>query len=265
MTTTDYIASTLAEEVPPVASFVKRTIVLSYGIVSYAIGVSALVGWILYMLGVLEFTGVGLHLSTAAAALFNLGLMVAFGLQHSIMARPAFKKKWTQLIPPAVERSSFVLATGLVLGPMLVLWQPMPTAIWDVSIPPVRMALWALALAGWAYLFVASFAINHFELFGLRQVYEYFRGEEITPVEFTERWMYRFDRHPIMTGALIGMWITPQMHLDHLMFAAMATVYIVIGVYFEERTLRRNLGATYDDYSERVGSILPSFSARREG
>jgi protein-S-isoprenylcysteine O-methyltransferase Ste14 len=236
---------------------------LGYGVVSYAIGVSALVGWIVIMLGLVEFPGLGMELSVASATAFNLMLMVAFGLQHSIMARPAFKKKWTKLIPPAVERATFVLATGLVLGPVLVLWQPMSDTVWTVNMPILRTGLIALAVAGWAYLFLASFAINHFELFGLRQVYQYFRGNEITPVPFKERLMYRFDRHPIMTGALIGLWATPEMHLDHLLFAIMATLYIVVGVYFEERSLRRQWGATYDDYCKRVGSIVPSFSRPR--
>jgi len=262
-TITDTIGNTSPSEVLSNVSLAKRATVLVYGVGSYAVGVSALVAWILSMLGLLEFTGVGIHLATGAAVLFNLGLMVAFGIQHSVMARPAFKEKWTKLIPQAVERSTFVLATGLVLGPLLVLWQPMPTVIWETSIPALRMTLVAVALGGWAYLFLASFAINHFELFGLRQVYQYFRGKEVTSVPFKERLMYRFDRHPIMTGALIGMWVTPQMHLDHLLFAAMATIYIVIGVYFEERSLRRQWGATYDDYCKRVGSLVPSFSKRR--
>jgi protein-S-isoprenylcysteine O-methyltransferase Ste14 len=245
------------------ASVIKRSAVLAYGVISYGAGVSALVGWILIMLGLVQFPGLGMELSLAAATGFNLLLMVAFGLQHSIMARPAFKKKWTKLIPPAIERSTFVLATGLVLGPVLVLWQPMSNTVWNVSAPGIRWALIGLAVAGWAYLFLASFAINHFELFGLRQVYQYSRGKEITPVPFKERWMYRFDRHPIMTGALIGLWVTPEMHLDHLLFAIMATLYIVIGVYFEERSLRRQWGATYDDYCKRVGSIVPTFSRPR--
>jgi protein-S-isoprenylcysteine O-methyltransferase Ste14 len=242
------------------ASLAARCAVFGYGVVSYTVGVAALVGWILIMLGVVEFPALGMRLTVATATLFNLALMVAFGLQHSIMARPKFKKKWTKLVPPAVERATFVLATGLVLGPVLALWQPMSNTIWSVPSPVLRTALIVIAIAGWAYLFLASFAINHFELFGLRQVWQYFRGEEVTSVPFKERLMYRFDRHPIMTGALIGLWVTPEMQLDHLLFSIMATIYIVIGVYFEERSLRRQWGATYDDYCKRVGSIVPSFS-----
>ena len=170
-------------------SLAKRCAVFAYGVVSYGIGVSALVAWILIMLGVVEFPALGMRLTVAAATFFNLALMVAFGLQHSIMARPKFKKKWTKLIPPAVERATFVLATGLVLGPVLALWQPMSNTVWNVPSPTLRIVLIGVAVAGWAYLFLASFAINHFELFGLRQVWQYFKGEPVTSVPFKERLM----------------------------------------------------------------------------
>ena len=240
-------------------SVLKRAAVMGAGVFSYGVGVAALVAWIAAMLGVLPFAGGPIGLTGVAAAAFNVALMIGFGLQHSIMARAWFKERWTQLIPAALERSIFVLATGLVLGPMVLLWQPISTTIWEVQNPMLSMALTGLALVGWTYLFLSTFAFSHFELFGLRQVYQYFRGEEVTPVPFKERWMYRFDRHPIMTGALIGMWITPRMQLDHLLFAGLGTVYIVIGVYFEERAMRRQWGSTYDDYRARVRSIVPTF------
>lgn len=240
----------------------KRVAVLVYGVVSYGAGVAALVAWIASMLGVLPFTGGPLELSGNAAVALNVALMLGFALQHSIMARPKFKERWTKLIPPAAERSTFVLATGLVLGPLVYLWQPMPATIWDVQLEAARFALIGLAVVGWAYLFLATFAVNHFELFGLRQVYQYFRGQPVTPVPFKERWMYGFDRHPIMTGALMGLWITPTMHADHLLFACLATLYIVIGVHFEERALRRQWGDTYEDYRSRVRSLVPTFSRK---
>ncbi len=247
-----------------VSSF-KKVSVLLFGIGSYAAGVAVLVGWILYMLGVFEFSGGGVRLEGAAAVLFNLGLMLAFGVQHSAMARQAFKQRWTKLIPAAAERSCYLLATALVLGPTVYFWQPMSAPVWDVSVPWLRVAITAVAVAGWAYLFLASFAINHFELFGLRQVYQYFRGREVTGVPFRERLMYKFDRHPIMSGVLIGMWATPTMRLDHLMFAISATIYVVVGVYFEERALRRRWGSGYDDYCRRVGSLVPSFQRVNSG
>ncbi len=252
------VVETDAVDGPEDASFVGRLAVLLYGIGSYGLGVLALVAWILSMLGVLPFTGGGLELAGATAIAFNLALMAAFGIQHSVMARATFKEKWTRIIPPAAERATFVLATGVVLGATIALWQPMPTTIWSVQSPLLSNALIGLQLVGWTYLFLATFAIDHFELFGLRQVYEHFRGRPVTAVPFKERFMYRFDRHPIMTGALIGLWVTPHMELDHLLFATFATIYIVIGVYFEERSLRRQWGKSYDDYAKRVRSLVPT-------
>jgi protein-S-isoprenylcysteine O-methyltransferase Ste14 len=184
------------------ASGLKRFAVLVYGVGSYGVGVAALVAWIVAMLGFVDFNGLGIQMGTTTGIAFNVAMMVAFGVQHSVMARPAFKEKMSAVIPPAAERSTFVLATGLILGPMVLLWQPLPTVLFEVQLPAARYALLGLALVGWTYLFLATFAINHFELFGLRQVYQYSRGDEVTPVPFKERWMYRFDRHPIMTDAL---------------------------------------------------------------
>lgn len=241
-----------------VPSLAKRLGVLAYGIISYALGVAALVAWILTMLGVLHFSGgpVG-ELATGPALALDLALLVAFGLQHSVMARPTFKARWLRVVGPALERPTYMLATGLVLLPVLWLWQPMPTVVWTIENPVAIAAAHALAIAAWAYLFIASFAIDHFELFGLRQAWSFFVGRPIAPVEFRERWMYRFDRHPIMSGALLGMWITPTMTLGHLVFAIGFSLYIIVGIFFEERSMRAQWGATYEDYCDRVGSIVP--------
>ena len=192
-------------------------------------------------------------------------LLVVFALQHSVMARPSFKERWTRLIPAAAECATYVLATGLALAPMLALWQPMPNVVWSIEAPVLRWCVLGMALVGWAYLFAASFAINHFELFGLQQVYQTLRGHPPTEREapFQERWMYRFDRHPIMTGILIGLWVTPTMTLDHLLFAAGSTLHVWIGVFFEERSLRRQWGRRYEEYRERVGTIVPTFASWR--
>ncbi len=240
-------------------SRVARAGFLAYGAGSYAIGVTALLGVILVSLGVLAFTGGPLRMQNAtSAALFNLGMLAAFALQHSGMARESFKKRWTRVIPAPAERSTFVLATGVALLPLLLLWQPLPTVIWSATAPFARGAIMTINLLGWAYLFAATFAINHFELFGLEQSWRGFRGEPLAPVAFTERWMYRFDRHPIMTGVLVGLWATPRMTLGYLLFAAGMSAYVVIGVHFEERTLRRQWGAKYEEYCRRVPSIVPA-------
>ncbi|MEO8079643.1 MAG: hypothetical protein ABI641_03880 [Caldimonas sp.] len=247
----------------PSRSPVHRVAVFSYGVAAYAIGVAALLGLILAMLGVYRFTGGPLGEQGIATGLtLDLLLLLAFALQHSVMARPAFKALWTRIIPAACERSTYVLATGLILLPMLALWQPLPQIAWSVEEPILRWSLYGVAAAGWTYLFAATFAVDHFELFGLQQVYQALRGRPITPAPFKERWMYRFDRHPIMTGLLIGMWVTPTMTLDHLLFAAGCTVYVWIGVQFEERSLRRQWGRQYEEYCERVGSIVPTIKCR---
>jgi protein-S-isoprenylcysteine O-methyltransferase Ste14 len=236
----------------------SRVGILVYGIGSYALGVAALVGLILVMLGVLRFTGGPVQLeSPALAVLLDVALFALFGLQHSVMARASFKERWLRIIHPSLERSTYVLATGVVLLPVLMLWQPMPTVLWSVKPALLRGALSGIAVLGWVYLFLATFAINHFELFGLQQTWRGFHGKAPEPVPFRERWMYRFDRHPIMSGLLVGTWVTPYMTLDHLLFAAASSIYVAIGVYFEERSLRRQWGDKYEEYRRRTGTIVP--------
>ena len=247
----------------PSRSLVYRGAVFAYGVVAYAVGVAALLAVILFMLGVVRFTGGPLgELGLGAGITVDVLLLVLFALQHSVMARPSFKARWTRIVPVAAERSTYLLATGLVLAPLLLMWQPMPAIVWSVEAPVLRASLFGIALLGWAYLFAASFAINHFELFGLQQVYQVLRQRPLTQAPFRERWMYRFDRHPIMTGILIGIWVTPTMTVDHLVFAIGFTLYIWIGVYFEERSLQRQWGPAYDKYRERVGTIVPTFAGR---
>jgi protein-S-isoprenylcysteine O-methyltransferase Ste14 len=253
-------ADAVATDRAGTASAWSRWSVLLYGIGSYLIGVAALVFWIVIMLGLVPFGLSGFRVDgTAAQMTVNVALLVAFGLQHSVMARKGFKEKWTRIVHPAAERATYLVATGVFLIPVCLLWQPMSSTVWSVETPMLARTISGLAVVGWTYLFLASFAIDHFELFGLRQVYEHFRGRGVSQVPFKERWMYRFDRHPIMTGALIGMWATPEMTLGHLVFAAGFSAYIVIGVYFEERALRRQWGEAYDDYRGRVKSLVPTF------
>ena len=242
---------------------IYRLAVFAYGVVAYLIGVGVLLALILIMLGVVHFTGGPLgNLSPGTGLALDVLLLVVFAFQHSMMARPIFKARWIRIIPAAAERSTYVLATGLALAPLLVLWHPMPQIMWSVEAPLLRGAMYGVALAGWGYLLAASFAINHFELFGLQQVYQVLRGRPLTSAPFQERWMYRFDRHPIMTGILIGTWVTPTMTLDHLVLAAGFTVYVWIGVSFEERSLQRQWGPLYEEYRARVGTIVPTFTSR---
>lgn len=250
---------------PPRRSFGYRVAIFAFGVLAYALGVGALVALVLISVGVLPFTGGPIGtLPLPAALALDLGLLVLFGVQHSVMARPAFKARWTRVIPPAAERSTYLFATALALLPLLLLWQPLPTVIWSAEGAPLRGLLIAVTVGGWVYLLAASFAINHFELFGLEQVYRALRDRPLSQSPFQVRWMYRFDRHPIMSGILIALWATPTMTLDRLLFALGTTIYICIGVSFEERALRRQLGRPYEDYCQRVRSLVPTFKSRSE-
>jgi protein-S-isoprenylcysteine O-methyltransferase Ste14/uncharacterized protein YndB with AHSA1/START domain len=246
------------------ATLLSRVGILAYGIGSYAVGFAALVAVILVTLGVFAFTGGPVQIANPVlAGLFNTALLVLFGVQHSVMARAAFKERWTRIIHPSMERSTFVLATGLVLLPLVALWQPLPALMWSLRSPVAREILIGIALLGWAYLFLATFAIDHFELFGLQQSWRGFRGQPPVPVPFRERWMYRFDRHPIMTGVLVGLWATPDMTLGGLLFSAGLSAYVVIGVQFEERALRRQWGEAYESYRRRVPALVPTLPSLR--
>lgn len=233
---------------------------LLYGGLAYLAGVTALVALILASLGVIPLGAPRVAIeSPIVRGIVDIALWVAFALQHSVMARPAFKARWTRIVPPATERSTYVLATALFLGPLLAFWQPLAGTVWHVTSPLARTTLLGVAVLGWAYLFAASWALNHAELFGLQQTWRSFRGTKDVSEPFRERWMYRFDRHPIMTGLILGLWSTPDMTADRLLFCVAATLYIVIGVHFEERALRRTWGATYESYRRRVRSIVPTF------
>lgn len=240
-----------------------RLAIFIYGVVTYGIGVTGLCWLIACSLGLVPFTGGPLHLaSTGAAIAFNLSLVAVFGLQHAIMARPEFKARWTRVIPTPMERPTFVLLAGAIMGTAMWLWQPLPAVIWSVDAQALAIGIRVLGALGWAYMLAASFAINHFELFGLQQVWMQLRGRAEARVPFVQRFMYRFDRHPLMSGILIGLWLTPIMTLGHLVLSAGFTTYIVLGVAIEERDLVRLHGESYREYRRRVGSLVPSLAGR---
>lgn len=240
-----------------------RLAVFAYGSVCYAVGVAGLCWLIAATFGLLPFTGGPLAVgSTGAAIAFDLGLVAAFGLQHLVMARPAFKARWRRVLPWATERPTFTMMAGLLMSAAMFLWQPLPSLVWSIETPTLQVAIRVVAALGWAYLFAATFAINHFELFGLQQVWQNLRGRTPQPIPFVQRLMYRFDRHPIMSGMLVGLWCTPVMRLDHLVLAAGLTVYIVLGVAVEERDLVAKHGESYRQYRRDVGSLVPRLGAR---
>lgn len=238
--------------------------VLIYGLVNYLLGSLSLVALIAFVFNLLpeipwlrniDASG---GLSPGLALLVDLGLIALFAVQHSVMARRAFKRRLAQLLPPAAERSTFMLATALVVFVLIGLWQPIAGPLWQVEAGPLHTLLLGIGLAGWALVFYSTFLINHFDLFGLRQVWLYFCGRPYTAVPFRRSSLYRLVRHPIMTGVFIGIWFTPVMSLGHLVFALGMSAYILIGVAHEERDLMRDFGRRYEAYRATTGRFLPA-------
>ena len=191
------------------------------------------------------------------AVVVNLGLIAVFGLQHSVMARSGFKAWLTRVLPKPAERSVYVMIANLVLILLFWQWRPLPATVWSVESGIGQMVLWAIFTAGFGLVFVSSYLIDHFDLFGLRQVWARFRGREPEPPRFVTPLFYRVVRHPLYLGFLLAFWATPVMSAGHLLFAAGMTAYILIGIHFEERDLLYYLGDDYRAYQGRVPMLLP--------
>jgi len=192
------------------------------------------------------------------ALLIDLVLLGLFAVQHSVMARPGFKAVWTRIVPRAVERSTYVLFSSLLLILLMWKWQAIPAVVWDVSASLPKTILLALCAVGWLIVLLSTFMINHFDLFGLRQVFLRMRRIDYTPLHFTQRALYKFVRHPIMLGFVIAFWAAPYMSAGHLVFAIMTTGYILVGIFFEERDLMRSHSAEYGAYRARVPMLFPT-------
>jgi protein-S-isoprenylcysteine O-methyltransferase Ste14 len=191
------------------------------------------------------------------AFLVDAGLLALFAVQHSAMARPRFKEWWTRIVPRPIERSTYVLVASLILLALFALWRPLPETIWDVRGSALGTLLGALFWAGWAIVLVSTFLIDHFELFGLRQVWTHFRGSPPEGPRFRTPGFYRFLRHPIMLGFLVAFWCTPHMTVGHLLFAILVTAYVLIAIQLEERDLAALHGQAYLDYRRSVSMLLP--------
>jgi len=190
------------------------------------------------------------------AVAINALLLAAFAIQHSVMARQGFKRTWTQVVPRHLERSTYVLAASLVLMLLLWQWRPIPQTVWEVhgaAATLLSVTFWL----GWVILLTSTFLINHFELFGLKQVWTYLRRTEHTEAKFRTPSLYKVVRHPLYLGFVIAFWSAPRMSLGHLIFAIATTGYILLGIYFEERDLVKAHGQTYRNYRERVPMLVP--------
>ena len=199
----------------------------------------------------------GIAGSTAEALIVDVLLLGLFAVQHSVMARPVFKRWWTRLVPKTIERSTYVLLSSLMLLVLFWQWRTIPAVIWDVAWPAGRIVLWAVFWVGWALVLAATFMINHFDLFGLRQVYLAWRGEPYADLQFRTSLLYRLVRHPIMLGFIVAFWATPTMTVGHLLFALATTGYILIALQFEEHDLTAALGDQYREYRGRVPMLIP--------
>ncbi len=237
----------------------KRIIIFIYGIVGYFSFVIAT----LYAIGFLNNTVVptgiekGIVRPFAVALVIDVGLIALFGLAHSVMARERFKAWWTRIIPSEAERSTYVLQSSLLLLLIFWFWQPIPTLIWSVEGGYGRYALQAIHGLGWIIAILATFLINHFELTGLQHVFYNLRGTGSASARFVMPFLYKMVRHPLQLGLLIAFWVTPEMSVGRLIFAATMHVYILIGLYFEERSLQHQFGAAYEAYQQTTPKLLP--------
>jgi protein-S-isoprenylcysteine O-methyltransferase Ste14 len=243
----------------------SRLLVFAYGVIAYAVFFVTY----LYAAGFIGNVLVPKSLDSTPTAplgtalLINLGLLSLFAIQHSVMARPFFKRALTRIVPPAAERSTYVLASSLALILMFWQWSPLGGTIWDVQNPTGRALLFGGFAFGFLLVLVTTFLINHFDLFGLRQVWLYLLGREYRPLNFVTPWIYRQVRHPLYVGWLFAFWSTPTMTLTHLLFAVVTTAYILVAIQFEERDLI-DAHPEYAAYRRRVPMMIPSLGRRAE-
>jgi protein-S-isoprenylcysteine O-methyltransferase Ste14 len=237
-----------------------RSLALAYGLLCYVL----FLGAFLYAIGFVGDLAVPKSIDAPAtdapwprALLQDAVLLLLFAVPHSVMARQGFKAWWTRFVPPPVERSTYVLVSSVLLVVLYWLWLPMPTLIWEATLPALRTAIWALFWLGWLLALVSTFLIDHFDLFGLRQVYLFWSNRPYEPIEFRTPFLYRLVRHPLILGFLIAFWAAPTMTAGHLLFAVATSAYCLVAVQLEERDLVGFYGERYAGYQRQVRMLVP--------
>ena len=242
-----------------------RAFYLLFGVLAYAVFFATflyLIAFVANCPAIPYAVDRGPEAALAVAIAIDVALIALFGVQHSVMARSPFKAAWTRIVPAPVERSMYVLLASLCLIALFVFWRPIPGIVWSVQNQILAYVLWALFGLGWLIVLISTFLINHFELFGLRQVWSHAGGHEIPAPKFRTPFFYRFVRHPIYSGFVLAFWATPVMTWGHFLLAAGMTVYILIAIGHEERDLVGMFGKDYEDYRSRAGKLVPRFRGR---
>jgi methanethiol S-methyltransferase len=236
-----------------------RIIAFLYGLLAYLVFLGAFLYAIGFVTGLVvpKTIDAGAVVPLGEALVVNILLLSLFAIQHSVMARKAFKKWWTQIVPVSVERSTYVLFASLALVLLFWQWRPIPTIIWQVMNPQIAMVVMGLSFVGWLLVLLSTFLINHFELFGLHQVVINLAGRTMSEPQFKTPAIYKLVRHPIYLGFIIAFWMAPVMTAGHLLFAAVTTAYIFVGIFLEERDLIELFGNEYERYRQRVAMLVP--------
>jgi protein-S-isoprenylcysteine O-methyltransferase Ste14 len=240
-------------------SRIFKCIAFAYGMVSYLVFFGTILYAIGFVMGVMvpKSIDTGTNTSVIEAIVVNMLLLALFAVQHSVMARKGFKAWWTQYVPKPVERSTYVLLASLCLLLLFWQWRPMPAIVWQVVDPHIAVTVAMISFAGWVIVFTSTFMINHFELFGLSQVVNHLADRKAPAARFYTPLLYKFVRHPIYLGFIIAFWAAPTMTVGHLLFAAVTTIYILLGIYLEEKDLVAMFGDQYREYRKRVSMLIP--------